>query len=34
MPKEIMDRCEIYVDFPSDVKKIYDEAWTEIKSVN
>ena len=34
MPKEIMDRCEIYVDFPSDVKKMYDEAWTEIKSVN
>ena len=34
MPKEIMDRCEIYTDFPSDVKKIYDDAWTEIKSVN
>ena len=34
MPKEIMDRCEIYTDFPSDVKKIYDDAWTEIKSGN
>ncbi len=34
MPKEIMDRCEIYTDFPSDVKKIYDDAWTEIKSAN
>ena len=32
MPKEIMDRCEIYTDFPMDVKKIYDKAWTEIKS--
>ncbi|RDY29378.1 spermidine/putrescine ABC transporter substrate-binding protein [Romboutsia weinsteinii] len=34
MPKEIMDRCEIYVDFPMDVKKIYDEAWINIKSNN
>ncbi|CEH36009.1 ABC transporter substrate-binding protein [Romboutsia lituseburensis] len=34
MPKEIMDRCEIYTDFPMDVKKIYDEAWTVIKSSN
>ena len=32
MPKEIMDRCEIYVDFPLDIKKIYDDAWIEIKS--
>lgn len=32
MPKEIMDRCEIYVDFPSDVKRLYDEAWITIKS--
>lgn len=32
MPKEIMDRCEIYVDFPIEVKKIYDEAWLHIKS--
>ncbi len=32
MPKEIMDRCEIYVDFDSDVKKIYDDAWIRIKS--
>lgn len=32
MPKEIMDRCEIYLDFPMDVKKIYDEAWINIKS--
>ena len=32
MPKEIMDRCEIYTDFPSDVKKVYDEAWTEIRA--
>ncbi|MGL5346419.1 MAG: ABC transporter substrate-binding protein, partial [Peptostreptococcaceae bacterium] len=32
MPKEIMDRCEFYTDFPMDVKKIYDEAWTQIKS--
>lgn len=32
MPKEIMDRCEIYADFPMDVKKIYDDAWIQIKS--
>ncbi len=32
MPEEIMDRCEFYVDFPSDVKKIYDDAWIQIKS--
>ena len=32
MPKEIMDRCQIYVDFDKDTKQIYDEAWTEIKS--
>lgn len=32
MPKEIMDRCEIYVDFPSDVKRVYDETWITIKS--
>ncbi|MEF9992310.1 MAG: spermidine/putrescine ABC transporter substrate-binding protein [Peptostreptococcaceae bacterium] len=34
MPKEIMDRCEIYEDFPMDVKKIYDNAWVNIKSEN
>ena len=34
MTKEIMDRCEIYVDLPKDVKKIYDNAWIEIKSSN
>jgi len=34
MPKEIMDRCEIYVDFPKDIKKIYDNAWLDIKSSN
>lgn len=32
MPKEIMDRCEIYKDFPMSVKKIYDDAWIQIKS--
>lgn len=32
MPKEIMDRCEFYEDFPGDVKRIYDDAWTQIKS--
>ena len=32
MPEEIMNRCEIYIDFPLDVKKMYDKAWTEIKS--
>ena len=34
MPKEIMDKCEIYEDFPMDVKKIYDNAWVNIKSDN
>lgn len=34
MPKEVMERCEIYVNLPSDVKKIYDEVWTDIKSNN
>ena len=34
MPEEIMKRCEFYVDFPSDVKKIYDDAWIQIKSSN
>ena len=34
MTKEIMDRCEIYVDFPKDIKKIYDNAWLDIKSSN
>ena len=32
MPIEIMNRCEIYEDFPLDVKKMYDKAWIEIKS--
>ncbi|MEG1131991.1 MAG: spermidine/putrescine ABC transporter substrate-binding protein [Romboutsia sp.] len=34
MPKKIMDRCEIYTDFPSEVKRLYDDAWTQIKSNN
>lgn len=34
MPKEIMDRCEIYEDFPMDAKKSYDNAWINIKSNN
>ena len=32
MPTEIMNRCEIYKDFPLDVKKMYDKAWIAIKS--
>ena len=31
MPKEIMDRCEIYTDLPKDVKKEYDNAWIQNK---
>lgn len=34
MPKEIMDRCEIYEDLSPEVKKMYDEAWIRIKSRN
>ena len=34
MPKEIMDRCEIYVDFPKNIKRMYDDAWLDIKSSN
>ncbi len=30
MPEEIMNRCELYNDLPKDIKKLYDEAWTEI----
>ena len=32
MPKELIEICEIYKDLSPDVKKIYDEAWVEIKS--
>ena len=32
MTKEIMNRCEIYVDLPKDVKRLYDDAWINIKS--
>ena len=32
MPKEIMDRCQIYIDLSSDVKRLYDEAWIEVKA--
>ncbi|WP_434797262.1 ABC transporter substrate-binding protein [Terrisporobacter vanillatitrophus] len=32
MTTEIMNRCEIYKDFPLDVKKMYDKAWIAIKS--
>lgn len=32
MSKEVMDRCEIYVDLSKDVKKMYDDAWISIKS--
>ena len=34
MPKEIMDRCEIYVDFPKNIKRMYDDVWLDIKSSN
>ena len=34
MTKEIMDRCEIYVDLSKDVKRLYDDAWINIKSNN
>ena len=32
MTKEIMNRCEIYVDLLKDVKRLYDDAWINIKS--
>ncbi len=31
MPKEIMARCELYIDLPLEVKQMYDEIWTQIK---
>ena len=34
MSKELMDRCELYVDLPKDTKKMYDNIWVEIKSSN
>jgi len=34
MSQEVMNRCEIYKDLSKDVKKLYDEAWLNIKSAN
>lgn len=34
MPQDIMNRCEIYKDLSKHVKKLYDEAWLNIKSAN
>ena len=34
MSEEVMKRCEIYIDFTKEVKRLYDDAWTEIKSAN
>ena len=34
MSKELMDRCELYVDLPKNTKKMYDNIWVEIKSSN
>ena len=34
MSKELMDRCELYIDLPKNTKKLYDNIWVEIKSSN
>lgn len=30
--EEFLEKCEMYKDFNKDVKKMYDEAWSELKS--
>ena len=32
MPQEVMDRCEVYKHLNEDELKLYDDAWTEIKT--
>ena len=34
MPKELLDKCELYTDLPVDIKKAYYNSWVDIKSSN
>lgn len=34
MPKEVMDRCEIYKYLPQEKLKLYEEVWNAVKSAN
>lgn len=30
--KEVLDKSEVFINLPKDILKLYDDAWTEIKS--
>ena len=34
MPKEIMERCEVYKYLPQEKLKLYEDVWTEVKTAN
>lgn len=34
MPKEVMDRCEIYKYLPQEKLKLYEEVWNVVKTAN
>lgn len=34
MPKEVMDRCEIYKYLPQEKLKLYEEVWNAVKTAN
>ncbi|MDV4149449.1 spermidine/putrescine ABC transporter substrate-binding protein [Clostridium sp. AL.422] len=34
MPKEVMDRCEIYKYLPQDKLKLYEEVWNTVKTAD
>ena len=30
--KEVLDKTEVFLNLPDNVMKMYDDAWTEIKT--
>ena len=34
MPKDVMDRCEIYQYLPQDKLKLYEEVWNTVKTAD
>ncbi|GAA0085722.1 spermidine/putrescine ABC transporter substrate-binding protein [Clostridium sp. CTA-7] len=34
MPKEVMDRCEVYRYLPQDQLRLYEEVWNAVKAAN
>ena len=30
--KEVLDKTEVFLNLPENVMKMYDDAWTEIKT--